>query len=189
MKRLLKSICLCGVAGASLLSLSTAVNSQQQGVVFGGSVDIDRFCQIVIVQEGALAANLSRTVLSSRQPGGRVGRAQVRSSRALTGPQFVFSAEAPVGFITAPVELPPSVEFAATYQATADIFTFFDPLGNPNTTPVNQQALPELTTGTSLLFPRNAVRLDVDVNFDASTNNGDVFPPGEYSSVVTLRCE
>ena len=185
-----KTLFLVACLGSAVVAKPTSVNStHNSSIAFGGTVELSRFCEVLIVSEGWLEANASRNILSSTQVGGKPGSAQIRSSRNLRGSSFRISAETPVGFDIAPPTLGPDVEFSADYQATVTVFNFFSAIGAPGDAVLGTFPLPTLTPATSILLPRLATRSDINVNFEAKTVNGAVFPPGQYQSHITLRCE
>ena len=188
MKKLTKSALVCCLVMLSLTGRPTAVSSAQQGIEFGGFVGLGRFCQILLVQSGTIAPNVSRTVMSSLEAAGAVGKAQIRTSRVTSGSQFIISVEAPTSFTTAPSELSTGVNFGVNYTSSYQVFNFNDPHGNPNTNPLVTGALPQFSPAIRLRFPRHATRLDMDVHLSATANTG-TFPPGDYASEVTIRCE
>ena len=188
MKLLAKKALACCFVMLSMTSQPTAVNSAQQGVEFGGFVGLGRFCHILLIQSGTIAPNVSRTVLSSQEAAGTVGRAQIRTSRVTSGSQFIISVEAPSSFTTAPAELSTGVDFGVNYSSSYQVFNFNDPHGNPNNAPLVSGTLPQFSSAVRLRFPRHATRLDLDVHLQATANTGS-FPPGDYASQVTLRCE
>ena len=96
--------------GSSLFSLPTC-----------GTVDVSRFCEVLIVSEGWFEANNVRKFLSSNQVGGKSGVAQIRSSRNLRGSLFRISAETPLGFDIAPPELRPDVEFSTSHLNACNV--------------------------------------------------------------------
>lgn len=171
-----------------MLTTPVGVNSAQQGVSFGGFVGLGRFCLILLVDSGTIAPNVGRTVMSSREAAGKIGRAQIRTSRVTSGSRFVVSVDAPAGFTTAPANLSSPVNFQVAYSAGWGVYNFSDPHGNPNTTPINSGNFSELAQSVRLRFPRHATRLDMDLQLDANIASG-TFPTGDYAAEVTVRCE
>lgn len=155
-----KAVAMCLLA-AGMFSPSSA---SQQGIVFGVTVGIRQYCQIVVTQSGTMTTNAGLTELSSKQPGGAQGQAEVTT----TNGSFNISVDAPTSFSTMPTDGDTGVTYATSYS-----------LSGATTAPE--------TAGTVTTKAKRGVT-DVAVDLVA-TRTGSIFPAGNYTGVTVLRCE
>ncbi|MEO1745951.1 MAG: hypothetical protein AAFR13_05405 [Pseudomonadota bacterium] len=121
-------------------------------------------CAISIDDDGIFRANPKATVLSSRELGGRPGRATVTA----TNSRYRISVAAPTGFNLAPAGGNVNTRFEAYMSAT----------GAANFATVPSGVEEKIKRGST----------DVEVHFEAERFDGS-FPSGQYQATVVLRCE
>ncbi len=155
-----KALAIC-LLSASMFSTSSA---SQQGIPFGVTVGVRQYCQIVVTQSGTLTTNAGLTELSSKQPGGAQGLAEITT----TNGSYWVSVDAPTTFSSMPTSGDTGVSFATSYS-----------LSGATTAPE--------TAGTVTTKAKKGVT-DVAVDFVAS-RAGSIFPAGNYTGVAVLRCE
>lgn len=153
------------IAGAMVLGSVLETTSAQQGVVFGGTVGLRHFCQIILMNPGTITPSPDLMELSSKQTGGTAGRAEITTTN---GSFSVISVDAPPTFQVAPTNGDTGVTFAASYLASG-------------------ATLVTETSGTVQTQLGNGVTL-LDVHLVAS-RVGTPFPQGAYNAVTTVLCE
>lgn len=122
------------------------------------------YCQIILGGEGVLREVPGLFELSSKSAGGRPGSAQVMTSNS----SFRVNIDTPLGFHSAPRGGNSGVVMTASYTAHG--------ASNFSETPGNIQH--KLKKGIT----------NIEAHLVAH-RNGDPFPAGNYSAVLTLRCE
>ncbi len=153
----------CVIAATGTFSTYPA-DAAQQGVPFGANVAQRHFCQILVLNPGVLAPSADFLELSSKQAGGSAGIAELTA----TNGSFWLSTDAPTGFTTMPTGGDTGVVFSSTYQTSGDTTT------------------PETPGTTSTKLKRGVTQASVHM---IANRSGSVFPAGNYSGEVTVRCE
>ena len=148
----------------AIASFPRPVLAATAGINFGGTIGINNFCQVVLVEGGILAQSNDQQELSSKQVGGRAGRAQITT----TSGRYSVSIDTPSGFSSMPVGGDTNVSFASTYSLSG------------------ATALAETSGNTATKLKRGLT--DIVTQFIA-TRSIDPFPAGTYGSVLTVRCE
>lgn len=152
------------LAGVVALGWSPSAIAVQQGVAFGGTIGLNNFCQILLVQDGALAQNSDLTQLASNQPAGRPGLVEITATRA----SYQVWLDSPTGFTTMPTGGDTGVTFSSSYSLTG------------------ATSASNVTGGTATRLKIGQTNLAADL---VANRSGDTFPAGNYSSEVTVRCE
>ena len=166
MARRLSVIVLTGCL--SLPVLSHPGYSATNGVPFSVNLADRQYCLINVLQQpGIFTPNVALTELSSKNPGGLPGMIDVQT----TNGSFDLSIDTPISFTLEPPGGGASTDFSATMTGIS-----FSGSGSGT--------FGETTAQTSLKRGLTTVM----VHFIATRTAG-TFPPGNYASVVTMRCE
>lgn len=144
------------------LFTSNAASAAEGNAIFNGLVTAT--CAVTIGLPGVLDVNAGSTVLSSQQGIGSAATVAILA----TGDIFSVSTDAPSAFTVAPTGGSDNVTFATTYSGT----------GGTTIAETNG------TTSTSL----NTGLTNVSVNMSATKTSG-AFNAGNYTGLVTVRCE
>lgn len=123
---------------------------------------VNNTCTIAVGPAGVLSTNVGQTTLSSTNPGGSAGTADITATSAA----YSVSVNAPTAFATAPSGGGTNVTFAANYASAGA------------TTVATTSSAAPLNTGVS----------NITVNMTATKTSGS-FPTGTYAAIVVLRCE
>lgn len=122
------------------------------------------YCQIMVIQPGALSPSFTGNKLSSKLPGGHPGFANVTATRS----SYKIVAEAPMAFTNMPSNGGDGVRFRAIYSAT----------GNTN--------FGRTRGGVARKIKRGHTRIKTHLTAKRLAGS---FPQGHYSAQITLRCE
>ena len=160
----------CRAIIAMMLGFCSAASAQEAGEQ-GFTTDFalpteanPQFCQIVITQNGVLAANAGATKLTSQGYAGEAARAEITTSNG----SYYASVDRPNGFSSSPNGGNADVVFA-TYISGSGKTGFAD------------------TPGDSRVKLKNGLT-KLEVNLEASKQKG-AFASGHYRADITLRCE
>lgn len=172
--RLGRSLCaqrLAAVALAACLTLTVPTApglSASRGVPFSVNLADRQYCMINVLQTpGTMTSNPGLTRLSSKLPGGLPGMADVRT----TNGSYDLSIDQPITFTAMPTGGDTNTVFTATMTGLS-----FSGSGSGT--------FGETTAKTSLKKGLTTVMVHLTVDKTIGT-----FPAGNYTSVVTLRCE
>ena len=123
---------------------------------------VNNTCTITVGPAGVLSTNVGQTTLSSTNPVGSAGTADIPATSAA----YSVSVNAPTSFATAPSGGGTNVTFAANYASAGA------------TSVATTSSAAPLNTGVS----------NITVNMTATKTSGS-FPTGTYAAIVVLRCE
>lgn len=158
---------LASIAGLSaLLAPATAIPSSGT-LHFGGNITYSNSCAIVVGAPGTITPNPGSTQLSSKNPGGQQGVADIysiwRYDISVTSPDF---------FTNAPPDANTNTTFKATYSGES-LYRGRSFSERPGDSSVR------LRNGYSI------TRVYVDLEADRTES----FPAGDYTAVAIVRCE
>ncbi|MEO1702262.1 MAG: hypothetical protein AAFR71_09450 [Pseudomonadota bacterium] len=159
--RVIRKSAVCITLG---LLVATAIVSNAANVPFSALINTPKGCTLVVLQDGILAADASGQILSSKNVGGTSGSVLASTTNA----SFSAAVEAPTAFATSPAGGNDSVSFNVTYSGTGDT------------------TIPETVSTVQTRLKRGDTYLTVDM---AASQASGSSPNGNYSAVVTERCE
>ncbi|MCB1382300.1 MAG: hypothetical protein KDJ73_05100 [Notoacmeibacter sp.] len=148
---------------AVLASAGDSVLAAQQGVPMTIVLGVKKSCEIVLLQEGALAVSPDRMTMSSQLVGGVAGRAQINT----TSPSFWAYYDLPTSFASQPATNTATPVFSGTWSGTG------------STTFTN------LAAGVGKKLPTGTVTITIDLSAVAAT----AYAAGDYRAEATIRCE
>lgn len=146
-----------------------AADAASGNVWFGINLSAPALCVIIVRNDGTLALDGTRQILSSKETGGSSATADVYSLRS-----YNVTVDAVPFFVTSPSGGNTGVTITSSFSGTALNFRGLTFAEQPGNVPVT------LNSGFS------GTRLDI--NMDA-TRAGSIYPAGNYTAVSIVRCE